>query len=171
MLTRKHFPGALLRLTTAIALAVCLLTAVVGCAPARQGSATAEPASFCPPDAVKIGGLDDPSNVFCRRPPEFNTVTVTATAYVAGRGKRKRPARGAWGDVLDPKAKTVAVSSDLMEMGLTRGAKLRINGMEGEFTVLDTMHPRKEKTIDIFFGQDRKAALQWGRRTLTISWE
>jgi len=155
----------------ALVLAACLLAAVFGCAPMRQGSATAEPAPFCPPAGVKIGGLDDPSHVFCSRAPEFNTLTVTATAYLARLGKRKRPTRGAWGDVLDPEAKTVAVSSDLVDMGLTRGARLRIEGLDGEFTVLDTMHPRLEKTIDIFFGHDRKAALQWGRRTLTISWE
>lgn len=171
MLTMKQRSSAPFRLVQALALAACLLAAAFGCAPARQGSAVVQPPPSRPADAVKIGGLDDPASMFCRRAPESNTVTVTATAYVAGRGKRKRPARGAWGDVLDPKEKTVAVSSDLLEMGLTRGARLRIEGMEGEFTVLDTTHPRLEKTIDIFFGQDRRAALQWGRRTLTISWE
>ncbi len=157
------------------ALACCLLAIVWlgGCVPKRQASAVAFPPPdlACPSSQVNIGKLDDPAHVFCSRAPSFTTVTVTATAYLATRGKRKRPSRGAWGDVLDPGANIVAVSADLDAMGLTRGAKLRIEGLPGEFTVLDRMHPRLTRTIDVFFGHDREAARHWGRRTLTISFE
>lgn len=153
--------------------AVCLAAGLFGCVPTRQAVATAAlpVAKSCPPPGVMIGKLDDPAQAFCQRAPVFNTLTVTATAYLARSAKRKRPTRGAWGDALDPDARVVAVSADLVELGLTRGARLRIEGLEGEFVVMDRMHARVKKTIDIFFGHDQKAARHWGRRSLTISWQ
>jgi 3D (Asp-Asp-Asp) domain-containing protein len=48
---------------------------------------------------------------------------------------------------------------------------VRISGLDGEYKFMDLMNPRHSKSIDIYFGNDNAAARQWGRRTLTISWE
>jgi 3D (Asp-Asp-Asp) domain-containing protein len=100
------------------------------------------------------------------------SVTVTATAYNSLPSQTDgNPNLAAWGDYLRPGMKAVAVSKDLLrQYGLTRGDTIRIKGLEGEYTVLDKMHPRWRKKIDIYMGKDRKAAKLWGRRSVTIHW-
>ena len=66
--------------------------------------------------------------------------------------------------------KVVAVSSDLVPLGLTRGAKVRIDGISNEYIVLDRMPPKWKKRIDIYMGNDVKAARSWGRREVNIYW-
>jgi 3D (Asp-Asp-Asp) domain-containing protein len=67
--------------------------------------------------------------------------------------------------------KAIAISSDLLKQhGLTRGDKIRIKGLEGEYVVLDKMHSRWRKKIDIYMGKDRREAKRWGKRTVTIHW-
>ena len=63
---------------------------------------------------------------------------------------------------------SIAVSRDLLGMGLTRGVEVEIDGLPGRWTVLDKMGRRWKKRIDLYMGVDRKAALQWGRRAVTI---
>ena len=53
-------------------------------------------------------------------------------------------------------------------MGLDRGDLITIEGLPGQYKVLDVMHGRHDKTIDIFYGDDACGAVQWGKRTLTI---
>lgn len=99
--------------------------------------------------------------------PGPRTLTVTATAYVGAEGKE---ARGAWGDILDPGVPSIAVSPDLEKMGLRRGTRVRIDGFDRDFYVLDRMPKKWKKRIDIHMGTDRSAALQWGKREVEIRW-
>jgi 3D (Asp-Asp-Asp) domain-containing protein len=101
--------------------------------------------------------------------PRSEAIVVMATAYNSlpdqgiGRGLR-----GAWGDRLSPGMKTIAVSHDLIAAGLTRGAVVRIEGLEGDYTVLDRLPRRWKKRIDVYMGRDVRAARAWGRRAVRI---
>jgi 3D (Asp-Asp-Asp) domain-containing protein len=64
--------------------------------------------------------------------------------------------------------KIIAVSRDLLEIGLTRGAEVEIEGIPGKFRVLDKMGRRWEKRIDIYMGDDIQAAREWGVRNVEI---
>ncbi|MBO6849287.1 MAG: 3D domain-containing protein [Marinobacter sp.] len=100
------------------------------------------------------------------------TQEVTATAYnsVNSQTKAGDPALTAWGDTLKPGMKAIAVSRDLIEDGLTHGTEVTIEGMSGTYIVRDKMNKRWKDKIDIYMGVDVKAAREWGKRTVTISW-
>jgi 3D (Asp-Asp-Asp) domain-containing protein len=101
-----------------------------------------------------------------------NNLKVTATAYNSIPAQTdSTPDIAAWGDRLRPGMKAIAVSRDLLnQYGLSRGDKVRIKGLEGEYVVLDKMNKRWRKKIDIYMGKDRRAAKHWGRRNVTIEW-
>ncbi|MBD3791666.1 MAG: 3D domain-containing protein [Campylobacterales bacterium] len=103
---------------------------------------------------------------------EIRKMRVHSTAYTS-RLKRKNAKYpvGAWGDPLTPSCRSIAVSADLLKMGLTHQSKVRIEGLEGEYVVLDRMHPKWKKKIDLYMGNDFKRARYWGVRTVTIQWE
>ncbi len=102
--------------------------------------------------------------------PERSLV-VTATAYNALPGQTVgEPDVAAWGDRLEPGMKVIAVSRDLLEMGLGRGQVVQIDGLPGSYRVLDKTASRWTRRIDIFMGVDREAALQWGKRQVRIHW-
>lgn len=97
------------------------------------------------------------------------TLHLTATAYNSvPEQTNSEPNIAAWGDDLVPGVKAIAVSRDLLKMGLTRGAEVKIDGMPGTFTVLDKMGRRWEKRIDIYMGEDIEAAREWGVREVKI---
>jgi 3D (Asp-Asp-Asp) domain-containing protein len=99
------------------------------------------------------------------------TLEVTASAYNSLAAQTHgEPNIGAWGDRLVPGMKSIAVSRDLMELGLTQGVLVRIDGLPGEYQVLDKMAKRWKKKVDIYMGEDRQAALDWGVRKVTIRW-
>jgi 3D (Asp-Asp-Asp) domain-containing protein len=106
------------------------------------------------------------------KPPEPNEIVVTATAYNSvpeqgvGAGQH-----GAWGDRLTPGMKAIAVSDDLLELGLTHGSRVRIEGLDGAYTVLDRMANRWNRRIDIYMGTDERAARAWGVREVRIRWQ
>lgn len=103
--------------------------------------------------------------------PAERTLVVTATAYNSVRGQTDgNPSIAAWGDRLRPGMRAIAVSHDLIRMGLGRGARVRIEGLPGDWVVLDRMHARWRKRIDIYMGVDVHAARQWGRRQVRIRW-
>src|SRR5262245_10735008 len=87
--------------------------------------------------------------------PDEAGLRVTATAYNSlpsqgvGHGRH-----GAWGDRLKPGMKSIAVSHDLLAMGLTRGSIVRIEGLPGEYVVLDRLPKRWHRRIDIYMGRD-----------------
>ena len=98
-------------------------------------------------------------------------LVVTATAYNSLPAQTdSQPDIGAWGDRLRPGTRAVAVSPDLLSLGLVRGTRVRIEGLSGEYAVLDKTAARWRKRIDIFMGKDRRAALDWGKRTVRIHW-
>ena len=103
--------------------------------------------------------------------PRPRELEVTATAYNSVRGQTDRdPAITAYGIVLRPGMRIVAVSRDLEKMGLRQGARLTISGLEGEWTVGDRMHSRWTRRIDVYMGLDAEAARAWGKRRVRIRW-
>ena len=80
------------------------------------------------------------------------------------------PSIAAWGDELRPGMRAIAVSRDLLELGLTRGTRVRIEGLPGEYRVLDKLARRWTRRIDIYMGNDVEAARSWGKREVRISW-
>jgi 3D (Asp-Asp-Asp) domain-containing protein len=105
-------------------------------------------------------------------PPEYgSSLIVTAAAYNSTRGQTDaNPGVGAWGDRLTPGVKAIAVSQDLASLGLRRGTKVRVEGLPGEYVVLDLMPAKWKRYIDIYMGTDVKAARAWGRRKVKIWW-
>ena len=96
---------------------------------------------------------------------------VTATAYNSLPGQTQGdPNLAAWGDVLRPGMRAIAVSRDLIALGLGHRARGRIEGIDGEFLVLDKMAKRWTRKIDIYMGEDVDAARGWGRRQVRIYW-
>jgi 3D (Asp-Asp-Asp) domain-containing protein len=105
-------------------------------------------------------------------PRSEQRVAVTATAYNSlssqGVGKGQH---GAWGDRLAPGMNAIAVSHDLLALGLARGSVVRIEGLPGEFVVLDRLPRRWHRRIDIYMGRDVRAARRWGQRMVEIRWD
>lgn len=100
-----------------------------------------------------------------------HSLEVTATAYNSVEAQTsKQPWLAAWGDTLAPGMQVIAVSRDLLELGLTRGTVVRIEGMEGRFVVLDKMNKRWRRKIDVYMGSDIQGARRFGRRDVTIYW-
>ena len=99
------------------------------------------------------------------------TIVVTATAFNSlpkqGQGD---PNIGAWGDRITPGINAIAVSADLLSIGLNRGTRVRIEGLRNEYVVLDRMPAKWKKRIDIYMGNDVKTARSWGRREVNIYW-
>jgi 3D (Asp-Asp-Asp) domain-containing protein len=97
---------------------------------------------------------------------------VTATAYTSSpRETDSTPFLAAWGDTLKPGMKSIAVSRDLLKLGLTHNKKVKIEGLKGSYIILDKMNKRWEKKIDIYMGTDVKKAKEWGKNKVTIYWE
>ncbi|UTW14297.1 3D domain-containing protein [Marinobacterium rhizophilum] len=97
---------------------------------------------------------------------------VTATAYNSLPAQTQGKANiGAWGHRLKPGIKAIAVSRDLLGMGLEPGSEVEIEGLPGRYQVLDKMHSRWSRKIDIYMGVDQNAALAWGKRPVVIRWE
>ena len=101
-----------------------------------------------------------------------DTIEVTASAYNSHPNQTdETPYVAAWGDRLKPGMRAIAVSRDLIPMGFVRGARVRIEGFPGRrFVVLDKMHYRWRRRIDIYMGDDIEAARKWGRRRLRVHW-
>lgn len=96
---------------------------------------------------------------------------VTATAYNSVPEQTDdTPLIAAWGDRLDAAVPSIAVSRDLIDLGLTRGARVCIEGFDEEFLVLDKMNKRWRRRIDIYMGDDVEAAKAWGKRRVHITW-
>ncbi|MEM1257169.1 MAG: hypothetical protein AAGH81_01480 [Bacteroidota bacterium] len=74
----------------------------------------------------------------------------------------------AWGDTLRPGLKAIAVSRDLLELGLLHNTMVRIDTFPDTFYVKDKMNRRWRNRIDVYMGTDVKAAREWGRRKLII---
>ena len=66
--------------------------------------------------------------------------------------------------------KCIAVSRDLLKLGLTRDTPVKISGLEGTYLVKDKMNARFKKHIDIYMGTDIQKAREWGRKKLSITY-
>ena len=95
---------------------------------------------------------------------------VTATAYSSHRSQTdKTPFLAAWNNRIRPGMKIIAVSRDMLtRYGLRNGSKVKIGGLSGYYTVRDKMNKRYRKRIDIYMGMNRRKALRWGRRSVTL---
>lgn len=100
------------------------------------------------------------------------TMTVTASAYnsVEKQTKKGNPNLTAWGDILEPGEKAIAVSRDLIEKGLDHNQKVEIKGLPGTYIVKDKMNKRWTEKIDIYMGLDEEAALEWGKQEVEITY-
>ncbi len=94
---------------------------------------------------------------------------VVVTAYNATPAQTDSdPWVAAWNNRLRPGMKAVAVSRDLLALGLRNGARVKIDGLPGEYVVLDKTHKRWTRRVDLFMGRDVKRALEWGKRRMRI---
>ena len=101
----------------------------------------------------------------------WHTIKVTATAYNSVVSQtNSNPHITAYGDSLKPGMKYIAVSKDLIKKGLKHDTPVKISGFEGIYFVKDKMHPRWKNKIDIYMGTDVKAAKNWGRKKIKISY-
>ncbi len=171
--TDNHHPEPRLRLPALAALLLAATAAFSACRADKHAVGfVVEKATQRVEAADPVEGLADPALLFSKRAPEVRKMTVTATGYAGCGGKcGKRKPRGAWGDTLTPYIRAVAVSQDLLKKGLGYRTRIIIQGLEGEYTILDKMPRRWKNKIDIYFGDDHSAARRWGKRTLTIYWE
>jgi len=98
------------------------------------------------------------------------SLTVTATAYnaVEHQTKKGNSRLAAWGDLLEDGVKAVAVSRDLIALGLDHNEEIEIEGLDGTYVVKDKMNRRWRKKIDIFMGLDEEAAKEYGKRKVKI---
>jgi len=105
-------------------------------------------------------------------PPDARReLRVTATAFNSHRDQTDgQPTLTASGAELRPGMRAIAVSPDLAEAGLAFGTRVEIEGLDGEYVVLDRMPARWRRKIDVYMGDDEAAALRFGRRSLTIRW-
>ncbi len=96
---------------------------------------------------------------------------VTATAYTSEVEQTDgTPFLAAWNNQLEPGMKAIAVSRDLLTEGLTDKTEVTIEGLDGTYVVLDKMNKRWVNRIDIYFGLDTEAAIDWGIKEVKISW-
>ena len=112
----------------------------------------------------------------CKKPEpsiiyDWKTIEVTATAYNSlAYQTNSNPNITAFGDSLKPGMKYIAVSRDLLAMGLTHNTPVAIKGLNGLYIVKDKMNRRWRNRIDIYMGEDVQAAKKWGRKRVTITY-
>jgi 3D (Asp-Asp-Asp) domain-containing protein len=132
-------------------------------APVRSGSIRSEGLRIAAIAALLLPAA-------CAAGPE-HSLDVAASAYTSTPDQTsEQPFLAAWGDSLEPGMRAIAVSRDLLELGLVRGTRVRIDGLPGEYVVLDKMAKRWRKKIDIYMGEDIEAARRWGVRDVRIRW-
>ncbi|MDX1804476.1 MAG: hypothetical protein R3292_10355 [Alcanivorax sp.] len=97
---------------------------------------------------------------------------VQSTAYTLAESETKKGNVGlaAWGDQLEPGMKAIAVSRDLIKAGLVHNTTVTIEGLPGDYKVLDKMNKRWTNKIDILMA-DPKRAREWGKKDVTIHWQ
>jgi 3D (Asp-Asp-Asp) domain-containing protein len=104
-------------------------------------------------------------------PPLARELEVTASAYNSVAEQTDgHPAVTASGERLRPGMRALAVSDDLFESGLDFGTRVEIDGLPGEWIVMDRMHSRWRRKIDVYMGHDEAAALAFGEKKVRIRW-
>ena len=101
----------------------------------------------------------------------WKELEVKATAYNSTRAQTDgNPSIAAWGDTLKPGMRCIAISRDLMALGIKHNTPIKIEGLDSIYLVKDKMHRRKRNQIDIYMGLDITKARQWGIKKLTIKY-
>ena len=104
-------------------------------------------------------------------PYVWKEITVKSSAYNSLKYQTdSNPSIAAWGDSLKPGMKSVAVSRDLIKLGLKHNTPIKIEGLDSIYLVKDKMHRRKRNQIDVYMGVDVKKAKEWGVRRLKIKY-
>lgn len=138
-----------------------VLSLIAGCNSNTPSSPRTEPAA---PSAERVPSAGAEANA-----GHWERLKVTATAYNSVESQTSsHPFVGAWGNKLVPGMKGIAVSRDLLDMGLHHNSRVHIEGLEGEYSVVDVMNKRWRMRIDIYMGLDMAAAKRWGKRKVTI---
>ena len=111
----------------------------------------------------------------CESPVEvkflWKRIEVTATAYNSVTSQTQgNPIIAAWGDSLKSDVPSIAVSRNLITLGLKHNTPVKIEGFDSIFLVRDKMHRRWQNRIDIYMGTDIQKAKAWGRKKLTIQY-
>jgi 3D (Asp-Asp-Asp) domain-containing protein len=137
------------------ALLAAALLAVAGCASIRPSVPPPTPAPVPTPTPA----------------PLARELTVTASAYNSTAEQTDgHPQLTASGETLRPGIRALAVSDDLFASGLDFGTRVEIEGMPGEWIVMDRMHSRWKRKIDVYMGVDRAEALRFGEKEVKIRW-
>jgi 3D (Asp-Asp-Asp) domain-containing protein len=104
--------------------------------------------------------------------PRVRSVVVDATAYNSlPEQTGEDPTLSASGHRLEPGMRAIAVSPDLVALGLVHGRKVRIDGLPGDWVVRDRMPGRWKRRIDVYLGDDLEAARAFGVRRVRIHWQ
>ncbi|MCG9972420.1 3D domain-containing protein [Christiangramia crocea] len=102
---------------------------------------------------------------------DWDTICVTATAYNSTHYQTEGdPSITAWGDTLKPGMRAIAVSRDLLRMGLDHNSQVKIEGFDSIYLVKDKMHYRWRNKIDIYMGEDVKKARKFGRKKINMAY-
>ncbi len=100
---------------------------------------------------------------------EWKPLDVKVSAYNSVANQTDdEPFIGAWGDSLSSRQKSIAVSRDLIPLGLKHNTKVMIEGLPGVYLVRDKMAARWTKRIDIYMGTKVEKAKKWGVKDLSI---
>lgn len=105
-------------------------------------------------------------------PYVWKTLTVKATAYNSlAYQTSSTPTIAAWGDSLKPGDKYIAVSKDLLKLGLNRNTEVKLEGFSGTYLVKDKMHSKWRNRIDIYMGTDVKKAIEYGVKKINLQYK
>lgn len=104
-------------------------------------------------------------------PAGAREILVTAYAYTSRVGETdSQPTLAASGARLRPGMRAIAVSPDLLAIGLAYGTRVEIEGL-GEWIVLDRMGDAHRRSIDLYLGEDLDAARAFGRQRVKLRWD
>jgi 3D (Asp-Asp-Asp) domain-containing protein len=149
-----------------------VLSVLLACAPGIDYARLAtDSRALAVPPGYRPKPVPAPVVPAAEAPAGVAALEVVASAYNSVPAQTdSTPDVAAWGDRLRPGLRAIAVSRDLIPLGLERGTVVRIDELPGEWLVLDRMHGRWSRRIDLYFGDDVRAARLWGRRLVTIRW-
>lgn len=96
---------------------------------------------------------------------------VKASAYNSTKAQTiGNPSIGAWGDTLKPGMKAIAISRDLIKLGISRNTPFKIEGFPGYYLVKDKMNARYQNKIDIYMGTAIQKAREFGVQHLKVQY-
>jgi 3D (Asp-Asp-Asp) domain-containing protein len=66
--------------------------------------------------------------------------------------------------------KAIAISRDLIKLGITRNTPFKIEGFSGYYLVKDKLNARFSNKIDLYMGTDIEKARAFGVRQLSVQY-